>query len=100
MILVRCSLILTFLWTSASAADRPNILLFLVDDMGVGDTSVPFLYRDGKPVKIDQNDLYRTPNMETLAASGLLFTNAYAYSVCSPTRISLMTGLKPFLVIV
>lgn len=94
MILVRCSLILTFLWTSASAADRPNILLFLVDDMGVGDTSVPFFYRDGKPVKIDQNDLYRTPNMETLAASGLLFTNAYAYSVCSPTRISLMTGLE------
>ena len=44
-----------------SAADRPNILLFLVDDIGVGDTSVPFLYRDGKPVKIDQNDLYRTP---------------------------------------
>lgn len=75
-----------------SAADRPNILFFLVDDMGIGDTSVPFLYRDGKPQRIPLNDLYRTPNMEKLAANGRLFTNAYSYSVCSPTRISLMTG--------
>ena len=75
-----------------AAADRPNILFFLVDDMGVGDTSVPFLYQDGKPQRISLNDLYRTPNMEELAANGRLFTNAYSYSVCSPTRISLMTG--------
>ena len=91
---MRC---LTFLFlivatTGGYAADRPNILFFLVDDMGIGDTSVPFLYRDGKAQKIPLNDLYRTPNMEKLAASGRLFTNAYAYSVCSPTRISLMTG--------
>ena len=76
----------------AVAEQRPNILFFLVDDMGVGDTSVPFLYRDGKPQRIPLNDLYRTPNMERLAANGRLFTNAYSYSVCSPTRISLMTG--------
>ena len=74
------------------AADKPNILFFLVDDMGIGDTSVPFLYEKGVPKKIALNDLYRTPNMEKLAANGRLFTNAYSYSVCSPTRISLMTG--------
>ena len=74
-------------------ADRPpNILFFLVDDMGVGDTSLPLLFKDGKEQRIKQNDLYRTPNMEKIAASGRRFTNAYAYSVCSPTRISLMTG--------
>lgn len=79
--------------TSVSfAAERPNILFFLVDDMGIGDTSVPFLYKDGRPQRIPLNDLYRTPNMERLAANGRLFTNAYSYSVCSPTRISLMTG--------
>lgn len=92
---MRCCLVLAVLWLSAplsAAADRPNILFFLVDDMGIGDTSVPFLYRDGKPQKIPLNDLYRTPNMEKLASNGRLFTNAYSYSVCSPTRISLMTG--------
>lgn len=71
---------------------RPNILFFLVDDMGVGDTSVPFLYENGNPKRIPTNDLYRTPNMEKLAENGRLFTQAYSYSVCSPTRISLMTG--------
>ncbi|MEM0925348.1 MAG: sulfatase-like hydrolase/transferase, partial [Planctomycetota bacterium] len=75
-----------------AADERPNILFFLVDDMGIGDTSVPFLYRDGAAQKIPLNSLYRTPNMEKLAANGRLFTNAYSYSVCSPTRISLMTG--------
>lgn len=76
----------------ANATERPNILFFLVDDMGVGDTSVPFFYQNGQPERIPQNDLYRTPNMEKLASQGRLFTNAYSYSVCSPTRISLMTG--------
>lgn len=72
--------------------EHPNILFFLVDDMGVGDTSVPFLYKNGEPQRIALNELYRTPNMEKLARNGRLFTNAYSYSVCSPTRISLMTG--------
>ena len=58
----------TALW----AEERPNILFFLVDDMGVGDTSVPFLYKDGEAQKIGLNNLYRTPNMEKLAESGLL----------------------------
>ena len=37
----------TLTGTSVMAQDRPNILLFLVDDMGVMDTSVPFLTNDG-----------------------------------------------------
>lgn len=91
---MRCLIFVLLMVAAAvgSAAERPNILFFLVDDMGIGDTSVPFLYNDGKPQKIPLNDLYRTPNMEKLAANGRLFTNAYSYSVCSPTRISLMTG--------
>ena len=84
--------VLLFLSSSSWGKERPNILFFLVDDMGVGDTSVPFLYEDGEPRRIGLNDLYRTPHMEKLAKNGLLFTNAYSYSVCSPTRISLMTG--------
>lgn len=79
----------------AQAADKPNILFFLVDDMGTQDTSVPFNYdREGQPVISELNKIYRTPNMEKLAKNARLFTRAHAYSVCSPTRISLITGLN------
>lgn len=76
-----------------AATVRPNIVVFLVDDMGVHDTSVPFtLDENGQPVKRRFNTFYRTPNMEALAASGMCFTSAYAQSVCSPTRCGLLTG--------
>jgi len=76
------------------ADDRPpNIVLMLVDDMGVMDTSVPFLTDlEGRPKRYPLNDFYRTPNMERLAARGIRFNNFCAMSVCSPTRISIMTG--------
>ncbi|MEC3908483.1 sulfatase [Tamlana sp. 2201CG12-4] len=67
----------------------PNIVLFFVDDMGWQDTSVPF------HTEITQlNNQYHTPNMEQLAREGMKFTQAYATSVCSPSRISLMTGMN------
>jgi len=68
---------------------RPNIVLFLVDDMGWQDTSVPF-HTEATAF----NRRYRTPHMEQLASRGMKFTQAYACSVCSPTRVSLMTGLN------
>ncbi len=68
---------------------QPNIILFLVDDMGWQDTSVPFWDK-----KTAYNSLYKTPNMERLAAEGMKFTDAYATAVCSPTRVSLMTGMN------
>ncbi len=67
----------------------PNIVLFLVDDMGWQDTSVPF-WTSRTPF----NDRYETPNMERLAKEGMKFTQAYATPVCSPTRVSLMTGMN------
>lgn len=76
-----------------SAADRPNIVVFLVDDMGVMDTSAPFLTDEsGKPKRYPLNDFYRTPNMERLAARGIRFSQFCAMSVCSPTRVAIMTG--------
>ena len=93
------ALILTpFLSLSAAslqleAQSPPNIVVFLVDDMGVMDTSVPFLTdANGEPKRYPLNDYYRTPGMERLAAQGIRFNNFYAMSVCSPTRISIMTG--------
>ena len=73
---------------------KPNILFFLVDDMGWQDTSEPFHYNGNTPVVSALNNRYRTPNMETLASQGMKFTSAYACSVCTPTRASLMTGMN------
>lgn len=74
-------------------ADRPNIVVFLVDDMGLMDTSLPFLTdSSGSPKRYPLNDFYRTPSMERLAHSGIRFSQFYAMSVCSPTRTSIMTG--------
>lgn len=81
------------LGTQAFADDKPNIVLFLVDDMGVMDTSVPFLTdANGQPQRYPLNDFYRTPNMERLAARGIRFNQFCAMSVCSPSRISILTG--------
>ena len=91
-----CSALLAAASASPSfAADqsKPNIVVFLVDDMGVMDTSVPFLTdQSGKPKTYPLNEYYRTPSMERLAKQGIRFNNFYAMSVCSPTRISIMTG--------
>ncbi len=90
------ALLATFLLAALAthaAPAQPNVIIMLVDDMGIMDTSVPFLTgADGKPQRYPLNDFYRTPNMERLAARGVRFNNFYCMSVCSPTRISLMTG--------
>ena len=92
---------------SSAATQKPNILVVIVDDMGTEDTSVDFNYNAaGKavkhvnPVKLgfpkfsQGNGHYITPNMEKLADQGMKFSRAYACQVCSPTRVSLMTGMN------
>ncbi len=75
------------------AQDKPNIIIFLVDDWGVMDTSVAMLAdENGNPKRHPWNDFYRTPNVERLAAQGVRFSSFYAHNVCSPTRISILTG--------
>ena len=72
---------------------KPNIIVFLVDDMGLMDTSAPMLAdENGKPKRYLLNDWYRTPNMERLASQGVRFSNFYSHNVCSPTRVSMMNG--------
>lgn len=62
--------------------DQPNIIFILADDLGYGDLGCY-----GQQV-------IRTPNIDRMAAEGMLFTDAYAGStVCAPSRCSLMTGL-------
>ena len=57
-------------------AKRPNIILFLVDDMGWQDTSLPF-WTERTPY----NEMFETPNMERLAEKGMVFTQAYACNI-------------------
>lgn len=78
---------------SLIAQERPNVVLFLVDDMGLMDTSLPFLTdKAGNPVRYLLNDFYQTPNMERMARQGIRFSTFYAQSVSSPSRASIMTG--------
>ena len=72
-----------------NVAQNPNIVMFMVDDMGWQDTSVPF-WTERTPF----NNLYHTPNMERLASQGMKFTQAYACAVSSPTRVSFLTGMN------
>lgn len=74
----------------AQTSEQPNIILFLVDDMGWQDTSVPFYEGGVMPL----NHRYHTPNMERLARQGMRFTQAYACAISSPSRCSLMSGMN------
>jgi arylsulfatase A-like enzyme len=70
---------------------QPNILIFLVDDLGWQDTSVPF-HTEVTPF----NERYNTPNWQRLADNGTKYTSAYAAGpVCTPSRTSLLTGQSP-----
>ncbi len=69
---------------AARAADRPNIMILLADDMGFGDMGCM-----GSKKLI-------TPNLDALAASGVLCSRGYVASpVCSPSRAGLLTGRDP-----
>jgi arylsulfatase A-like enzyme len=74
---------------TAHAASKPNIVFFFVDDMGWQDTSEPF---HSKSTALNRR--YHTPNMEQLADEGMKFTSAYACTLCSPSRVSMMTGMN------
>ncbi|UBM59045.1 sulfatase [Marinilongibacter aquaticus] len=82
-------LFVLFCAETQAQSSRPNIIMFMVDDMGWQDTSVPFWE------KLTQNNgKYKTPNMARLAAKGVKFTQAYATPVCTPTRVSLISGMN------
>ena len=59
---------------------KPNIVLVLVDDLGIND-----LHCYGRAE-------HHTPNVDRLAEQGMRFTNAYAQAVCSPSRAVITPG--------
>lgn len=72
-----------------TTSEHPNIIFFLVDDLGWEDTSVP--YWDSV---VAQNEKFRTPNLVAFSHMAEKFTNAYANSICTPSRVSLVTGMN------
>ena len=68
----------------AQTTKKPNVIFFLVDDLGWSD------------VGCNGSTFYDTPNIDKLAAEGVRFTDGYAAChVCSPTRASILTGKYP-----
>ena len=66
--------------------NKPNILLVIADDMGL-DATPGYDFGDVKP---------KMPNLEAMIANGIKFTNTWSYSVCAPTRASILTGKYGF----
>ena len=84
----RVCLLAVFVSLSATAvtlsAERPNVILILIDDMGWTDLAC------------QGSRFYETPHIDRLAASGMRFTQGYsACTVCSPTRAAVLTGMYP-----
>ncbi len=65
---------------------KPNILLVIADDMGL----------DATPGYDIGNIKPNTPNLESMISEGIRFTNTWSYSVCTPTRASILTGKYGF----
>ena len=71
----------------AAAAEPPNVILLLVDDMGYGDVAAL-----GNPV-------LKTPNFDTLHGQSARFTNFAVSPSCAPTRAALLTGSEEAIVV-
>ncbi|MCA9101065.1 MAG: sulfatase-like hydrolase/transferase [Planctomycetales bacterium] len=68
---------------TATAADRPNIVFILADDVGCD------------AIGCYGGQSYATPNVDAIAADGLKFTHCYSMPSCHPTRMTLLTGRYP-----
>lgn len=71
-------------WAAEGAAEKPNIIFILADDLGLGD------------VGCYGSDRYKTPNIDALAKGGVRFERCYSTPLCGPSRCQLLTGRYPF----
>ena len=80
--LVRIVILLFIL--NSNAQERPNVILIMADDMGWGDAAY------------NGHNVIKTPALDAMAAEGIRFDRFYSASpVCSPTRMSFLTGRNP-----
>ncbi|MEM7143527.1 MAG: sulfatase-like hydrolase/transferase [Verrucomicrobiota bacterium] len=74
---------------SLASAKQPNIIIYMVDDLGWNHISADQVTMG------THSDQYRTPELEKLANEGLSFTHAYAQPNCAPTRAAMLSGQYP-----
>jgi len=84
MIRIALGLILCATGIPAVAAEKPNVVVVLFDDLGYGE---PACYRPESTL--------RMPHLDRLAGAGMRFTDAHSAAVCTPTRYGLLTGRYP-----
>ncbi|MEM7474262.1 MAG: sulfatase-like hydrolase/transferase [Planctomycetota bacterium] len=77
-ILSVCLLVFT---TNGAAAERPNVIVIMADDLGA------------EGLGCYGSSIYTTPHLDRMASEGMRFNNAYATPLCTPTRVMLMSGL-------
>ncbi len=77
------SLFLLACLSSLHAAAKPNFIVIFTDDLGYGD------------IGCFGSETIKTPNIDSMAAEGMRFTDFYAQTVCGPSRAALMTGCYP-----
>ena len=77
-----CAVVLTLCGTAF--AEKPNIILFMADDLGVEGLS-----------SYGSAD-YQTPRLDALAEGGIRFTHCYSQPLCTPSRVQIMTGRYNF----
>ncbi|MGE9271644.1 MAG: sulfatase-like hydrolase/transferase, partial [Verrucomicrobiales bacterium] len=82
------AIVLGLAWSEAFSAP-PNVVLFMVDDLGWNHLGVSSVSQNSHAA------YYRTPELEKLAQEGLSFTHAYAQPNCAPTRAAMLTGQYP-----
>jgi len=75
LVLLSCGLL------ASLAADKPNIVLIMADDLGY------------ECIGANGSTSYKTPNIDRIAGQGVRFENAFANPLCTPSRVKIMTGL-------
>src|SRR3954466_4063399 len=74
-------ILLAIACSSTRAAQKPNIILILADDLGY------------ETLGANGGETYKTPNLDRLAATGMRFERCNVQPLCTPTRVQLMTGM-------
>ncbi|NNE92480.1 MAG: sulfatase-like hydrolase/transferase, partial [Verrucomicrobiales bacterium] len=67
--------------TAVVAAERPNVIVIMADDIGYENLSCY------------GSEVYETPHLDKLAASGMMFNHAHSQPICTPSRVQIMTGI-------
>jgi len=75
------SLILGQVAAQDAPSRRPNIVLIMADDLGY------------ECLSCNGSEMYQTPHLDSLAASGMRFQHAHSQPICTPSRVQIMTGI-------